>query len=98
MTKEILDSGDRLSETLKQNQHEPLQMSEQVLLLYAVMNGYLQDVPSPHVRAFQKGLLQYARRNYSALLDEIEESGDLTEELIDELRAGIENYQLTCKA
>ncbi|MDP3448896.1 MAG: F0F1 ATP synthase subunit alpha [Eubacteriales bacterium] len=98
VTKEILDNGDRLSETLKQNQHEPLQMSEQVLLLYAVMNGYLQDVPSPHVRAFQKGLLQYARRNYSALLDEIEESGDLTEELIDELRAGIENYQLTCKA
>ena len=98
VTKEILDSGDRLSETLKQNQHEPLQMSEQVLVLYAVMNGYLKDVPSLHVRAFQKGLLQYARRNYSSLLDEIEESGDLTEEIIEELRASIENYQLTCKA
>ena len=98
VTKEILDNGDRLSETLKQNQHEPLQMSEQVLLLYAVMNGFLQDVPSPHVRAFQRGLLQYMRRNYGALLDEMEESGDLTEELTEELRAGIENYQLTCQA
>ncbi len=97
VTKEILDSGDRLSETLKQNQHEPLQMSEQVLLLYAVMNGFLKEVPSPHVRAFQKGLLQYARRNYSAMLDEIEESGDLTDELIEELRASIENYHLTCQ-
>ena len=98
VTKEILDNGDRLSETLKQNQHEPLQMSEQVLLLYAVMNGFLQDVPSPHVRAFQRGLLQYMRRNYGALLDEMEESGDLTEELTEELRAGIENYHLTCQA
>ena len=73
-------------------------MSEQVLLLYAVMNGFLQDVPSPHVRAFQRGLLQYMRRNYGALLDEMEESGDLTEELTEELRAGIENYHLTCQA
>lgn len=98
VTKEILDNGDRLSETLKQNQHEPLQMSEQVLLLYAVMNGYLKEVPSPHVRAFQKGLLQYARRNYSSTLDEIEESGDLSDELIEALRATIENYHLTCQA
>jgi F-type H+-transporting ATPase subunit alpha len=98
VTKEILDNGDRLSETLKQNQHEPLQMSEQVLVLYAVMNGYLKYVPAQHVRAFQKGLLQYVRRNYSPLLDEIEESGDLSDELTQELRAAIENYQLTCQA
>ncbi len=97
VTKEILDNGDRLSETLKQNQHEPLQMSEQVLVLYAVMNGYLKSVPAPHVRAFQKGLLQYMRRNYGSILDEIEESGDLGDELLEELRAAIENYQLICK-
>ncbi len=98
VTKEILDNGDRLSETLKQNQHEPLQMSEQVLLLFAVMNGYLKNVPSPHVRSFQKGLLQYMQRNYGSLLGEIEDTGDLTDEQAQEMRAAIENYQLTCKA
>jgi len=98
VTKEILDNGDRLSETLKQNQHEPLQMSEQVLLLYAVMNGYLKEVPAQHARAFQKGLLQYVSRNYGSLLSEIEETGDMTDEQIQEMRAAIENYQLTCKA
>ncbi|MEN6634299.1 MAG: F0F1 ATP synthase subunit alpha [Clostridiaceae bacterium] len=98
VTKEILDNGDRLSETLKQNQHEPLQMSEQVLLLYAVMNGYLKEVPSQHVRSFQKGLLQYVSRNYGSLLDEIEETGDFTDEQGQELKTAIENYQLTCKA
>ena len=97
VTKEILDNGDRLSETLKQNQHEPLQMSEQVLLLFAVMNGYLKDVPSQHVRSFQKGLLQYVSRNYGSLLNEIEETGDFTDEQAQELRTAIENYQLTCK-
>ena len=98
VTKGILDNGDRLSETLKQNQHEPLQMSEQVLLLYAVMNGFLKEVPAPHARAFQKGLLQYVRRNYSTMLDMIEETGDLTDELIAEMRSSIENYHLTCQA
>ena len=98
VTKEILDNGDRLSETHKQNQHEPLQMSEQVLLLYAVMNGYLKEVPAQHARAFQKGLLQYVSRNYGSLLSEIEETGDMTDEQIQEMRAAIENYQLTCKA
>ena len=98
VTKEILDNGDRLSETLKQNQHEPLQMSEQVLLLFAVMNGYLKSVPSQHVRSFQKGLLQYVQRNYGSLLSEIEEAGDMTDEQMQEMRTAIENYQLTCKA
>jgi F-type H+-transporting ATPase subunit alpha len=98
VTKGILDNGDRLSETLKQNQHEPLQMSEQVLLLYAVMNGFLKEVPAPHARAFQKGLLQYVRRNYGTMLDMIEETGDLTDELIAEMRSSIENYHLTCQA
>ena len=98
VTKEILDNGDRLSETLKQNQHEPLQMSEQVLLLFAVMNGYLKSVPSQHVRSFQKGLLQYVQRNYGSLLSEIEETGDMTDEQVQEMRTAIENYQLTCKA
>ncbi|NCB29675.1 MAG: F0F1 ATP synthase subunit alpha, partial [Clostridia bacterium] len=98
VTKEILDNGDRLSETLKQNQHEPLQMSEQVLLLFAVMNGYLKEVPAQHARAFQKGLLQYMSRNYGSLLNEIEETGDMTDEQMQEMRSAIENYQLTCKA
>ena len=98
VTKEILDNGDRLSETLKQNQHEPLQMSEQVLLLFAVMNGYLKSVASQHARSFQKGLLQYVQRNYGSLLSEIEETGDLTDEQMQEMRTAIENYQLTCKA
>jgi hypothetical protein len=38
------------------------------------------------------------RRNYSAMLDEIEEGGDLTDEIVEELRASIENYHLTCQA
>ena len=98
VTKTILDNGDRLTETLKQNQHEPLQMSEQVLLLYAVMNGYLNDIPSPYVRSFQKGLLQYVRRTTPSLFDEMEESGDFNEAQEAQMRASIESYQLLCKS
>lgn len=98
VTKSILDNGDRLTETLKQSQHEPLQMSEQVLLLYAVMNGYLNDTPSPFVRSFQKGLLQYVHRTTPSLLDEMEETGDFNEEQEAQMRACIESYQLVSKA
>ena len=98
VTKGILDNGDRLTETLKQSQHEPLQMSEQVLLLYAVMNGYLNDIPSPFVRSFQKGLLQYVRRTTPSLFDEMEESGDFNEAQEAQMRSSIESYQLTCKS
>ena len=98
VTRGILDNGDRLTETLKQNQHEPLQMSEQVLLLYAVMNGYLNDIPSPFVRSFQKGLLQYVHRTTPSLFDEMEETGDFNEEQEAQMRASIESYQLICKS
>jgi len=98
VTKGILDNGDRLTETLKQNQHEPLQMSEQVLLLYAVMNGYLNDIPSPFVRSFQKGLLQYVHRTTPSLFDEMEESGDFNEAQEAQMRASIESYQLIYKS
>ncbi len=98
VTRAILDSGDRLSETLKQSQHEPLQMCGQVLLLFAVMNGFLNDVPSSEVRAFQKGLIRYARINNADLLESIEETGDFTDAQADALRACIEAYKLARKA
>jgi len=98
VTKKILDDGDRLSETLKQNQHEPLQMSEQVLLLYAVMNDYLKDVPTADVRAFNLGLLQYARRRCGDTLRSVEDGGDLPDELAEGLRACIEAYKESVKA
>lgn len=97
VTKGILERGDRLSETLKQNQHEPLSMSEQVLVLYAVMNGYCKDIPSDGVRAFHKGLLQYAHRNNFELLNKLEETGDLTDEMIANMVSCIETYKLLCR-
>ncbi len=97
VTKGILERGDRLSETLKQNQHEPLSMSEQVLVLYAVMNGYCKDIPSDGVRAFHKGLLQYAHRNNFELLNQLEETGDLTDEMIANMVSCIETYKLLCR-
>ncbi len=94
VTRGILDSGERLSETLKQNQHEPLQMSEQVLLLFGVMNGYLKDVPGDKVRAFNAGLLQHARTRCDKLLGAIERTGDLDDEQAAGLRECIEGYKL----
>jgi F-type H+-transporting ATPase subunit alpha len=91
-TKKLLDDGDRLSETLKQNQHHPLSLSEQVFLLLCVTGDSLKTVPIDKVRAFNEGLLAYGHKEAQAALDEIERSGDLSDETANTLRACIKAY------
>lgn len=97
-TKGMLDHGDRLSETLKQQQNKPLSLSEQVCLLLCVTEGYLKDVPVQGVRAFNEGLLAYAHKECGAALANIEETGDLTEEISSALRACVLAYSQSVKA
>ena len=91
-TKKLLDDGDRLSETLKQNQHHPLSLSEQVFLLLCVTGDSLKTVPIDKVRAFNEGLLAYGHKEAQAALDEIERSGDLSDDTANALRACIKAY------
>ncbi len=58
-TKKQISRGQRLSEILKQGQYEPLPVDEQVIVFYAVTNGYLDDLPVEKVGAFEQGLRQY---------------------------------------
>lgn len=92
MTRNILDSGDRLAETLKQGQHAPLSMSEQVLLLYSAMNGLTKDVPATELRAFNAALLEYVKQRCGSLLRGIENTGDMNDAQEKALRACINDF------
>src|SRR5204863_1660734 len=78
-TQRMLNRGARLTELLKQPQFSPLKMEEQVVVIYAGVNGYLDAVPAARVRAFEQVLLALLRSKHAGILDDIRKTGDLTD-------------------
>ena len=76
-TQRLLNRGSRLTELLKQPQFSPLKMEEQVCVIYAGVNGYLDPLPLDRVRAFEDGLLGVLRQQHPDILNAIRDSRDL---------------------
>ncbi|MGC8626686.1 MAG: F0F1 ATP synthase subunit alpha [Acidimicrobiales bacterium] len=72
-----LDRGARLTELLKQPQNMPMPVEEQVVAIYAGVNGFLDDIALEDVRAFEAALLQHFRANESGLLEQIRTTKEL---------------------
>ncbi|WP_321343479.1 F0F1 ATP synthase subunit alpha [Breoghania sp.] len=91
-TQRLLNRGARLTELLKQPQFSPLKTEEQVAVIYAGVNGYLDKIEVSQVGAFEQGLLSYLRGEQKALLDEIWEKKALNDELTGKLKAAIDRF------
>nr|PZN42819.1 MAG: F0F1 ATP synthase subunit alpha [Bacillota bacterium] len=91
-TQARLIRGERMTELLKQPPHQPMPFSEQVAVIWAGVNGYLDDLPLEKVRDFEQGLLTYLRANTTVLKD-LEEVKDLTPEIEDNLRKAVEAFK-----
>src|ERR1700682_2468741 len=94
-TQRLLARGSRLTELLKQPQFSPLKMEEQVAVIYAGVNGYLDAIPVGKVRAFEDGLLSLMRGKYVDILNTIRDSRDLSDETAAKLKAAVEEYAKT---
>ncbi len=75
-----LQRGKRLIEILKQDQYSPLRISQQIVIIYAGIHGFLDNVPTDKVKAFEKELLSIIQMEHSDLLDEIEKEKVLNED------------------
>src|SRR5213078_4276562 len=75
-TQRLLNRGARLTELLKQPQFSPLKMEEQVVVIYAGVNGYLDPLPVNRVRGFEEGLLTLLRTQQADILAAIRDSRD----------------------
>jgi F-type H+-transporting ATPase subunit alpha len=75
-----LDRGYRLTELLKQPQNAPVPVEEQVVVIYAGSNGWVDDVPIPEVRRFESEMLAFFRANHADLLEGIRSTGKAPEE------------------
>ena len=91
-TQRLLGRGERLTELLKQPQFSPLQMEEQVVVIYAGTRGYLDKVPVRDVTRFEKELLAHLRGAKKDLLAKIRKDKALTDEIEAEIKSTLEDF------
>jgi F-type H+/Na+-transporting ATPase subunit alpha len=91
-TQRLLNRGARLTELLKQQQFSPLKMEEQVVVIYAGVNGYLDPIPVNRVRAFEQGLLTKLRLEHADILDDIRNTNDLSDATGAKLKGVVDAY------
>jgi F-type H+-transporting ATPase subunit alpha len=94
-TQRLLARGSRLTELLKQPQFSPLKMEEQVVVIYAGVNGYLDKIEVAQVRKFESGLLSLLRTKGADILEDIRKTGDLTADTEKKLKAVTDDYAKT---
>ncbi len=94
-TKSQIDRGRRITEVLKQPQFVPMSVEQQVMILYAVNNGYIDDVPVEKVIAFEKGFHEFMENQYPAIIDTIAKTKILDEATEEQLKAAIIAYKKT---
>jgi F-type H+-transporting ATPase subunit alpha len=94
-TQRMLNRGARLTELLKQPQFSPLKMEEQVCVIYAGVNGYLDAMPVNRVRGFEEGLLNLLRTKHLDLLNDIRDTRDLTDATAAKLKGVVDDYGRT---
>jgi F-type H+-transporting ATPase subunit alpha len=92
-TQRLLNRGARLTELLKQGQFSPLKMEEQVCVIYAGVNGYLDPMPVSKVNEFETALLSSLRGPNAAVLDDIRSTKDLSDSTTAKLKSIVETVQ-----
>ena len=91
-TQRLLNRGARLTELLKQPQFAPLRIEEQVAVIFAGVNGYLDKLPVNKVGEFEQGFLTLLRTDNQALLAEIRDRKEITDDTRAKLRAAADGF------
>ena len=90
-TKSQLERGSRLVEALKQGQYVPLPVEKQVLLAFAVTNGFADDVNADQITAFEEKLYEFFDANHKDLLNSLQP--DYSDEIISSLKTALEKFK-----
>jgi F-type H+-transporting ATPase subunit alpha len=96
-TKAQLDKGQRIQEILKQPQYSPLPVAQQVAVIYAVTNGYLDEVPIDNVREWEDGFHEFMRTAHPEILETITTEKRISDETTESLKKAILEYNRTVK-
>jgi F-type H+-transporting ATPase subunit alpha len=94
-TRKQLERGKRLTEILKQDQYVPMPVENQVAILYAGVNGYLDDVPPEKVKEWEEKFHEYLKTEPSRVLEDIAKEKDLTAAVEEKLKTVIVDFKST---
>ena len=94
-TRKQLERGRRITELMKQKQYSPLSIADMALSLYAVNEGYLDDVDGRKVVVFEAAMHSYFQTHFAALRDRINASGDYNAEIEAGLKRAVEEFKKT---
>ncbi|MDK2936152.1 MAG: F-type H+/Na+-transporting ATPase subunit alpha [Eubacteriaceae bacterium] len=92
-TKAQLARGERIVEILKQGQYNPMDVGDQVLILYAATNGFLMDIEVSDIVEFEKGLTAHAKKNFPDIMTKVKGSDGLSDEVKAGFKECIEAYK-----
>ena len=92
-TKKQLARGERTVEILKQDLYEPMPFENQVIVIFALTRGYLDDIEIKDVSIFEKELISYMRGTKKDLVESLFKTKDISEELEKQLAAAIETFK-----
>jgi F-type H+-transporting ATPase subunit alpha len=92
-TRRQLDRGARTVEVLKQGQYRPMPVEQQIMIIFAVTNGFIDDVPVNQVREWERGFHEFMAKTYPNIGDGLRTGKVLTKELEADLRRGIEAFK-----
>ncbi len=92
-TRKQLDRGQRITELMKQKQYSPMTVAEMAASLYAANEGFLDDIEVPKVGAFESALQSYLRTEHAPLMEQINRTGEWSEELASTLKAALTAFK-----
>ncbi len=90
-TKMRLAKGERIVEVLKQGRNTPIRVSLQVVIIYAVINDLLEDIPVERIQEFETSLFEYIENNAHDIIDTIENTGEMSKECEEKIRSSVED-------
>ena len=92
-TQQQLTLGQRMVEILKQDQYVPMSVEKQVAIIWAGNNGHLNDIELDDVKRFEEEFLFYLGTNYASTLDDIRDSGELNDEIVQNLTDAVNEFK-----
>jgi F-type H+-transporting ATPase subunit alpha len=98
MTRAQLARGERGRELLKQMQYQPMPVEEQIAVLFACVNGFIDDVPVKRIAAFEKEFLDYMHHSAPGILKKIVQEKVISDEIHKGLTEAIKEFKKTFMA
>ena len=92
-TQKLLNRGSRLTELLKQGQYQPMPVEEQVLIIFAGVNGYLDDIEKEKVGDFENFLIDSFKKNQKKIIETVRTKKALDDQLIKEIKSVLDNIK-----